>query len=227
MWYKIQSFIGKSIISYTEYVIRTFVKNEVIIDKQQFAWIKNIEDNFEAIKREFLQVSGNENTLLDVTKFSEEQKQVVIANQWSVFLFKIYNTEVTENIEKCPVTYQCIQQIPDCTTAFFSIMKPDTEVAAHRGAYKGYLRYHLGITVPEDVTECGLEFNNQVYHWKEGESVVFDDTFEHSVYNRSAVSRAVLYIDFIRPMPGLLVWFSRLLTKSINKSLYVQNMQIK
>jgi ornithine lipid ester-linked acyl 2-hydroxylase len=227
MWYKIQLFFGKTLIYMTEFIIRLFIKNEVIINKDRFAWVKNIEANFDSIQKEFLEVFGNDTVLLDVTDFSEEQKQVVNANQWSVFLFRIYNTEIKENAKRCPVTYNCIQQIPDCTTAFFSIMKPETEVAAHRGAYKGYLRYHLGIKVPPDNTQCGLVFNNQLYHWKEKESVIFDDTFQHSVFNRSNTSRAVLYIDFIRPMPFFLVWFSRLLTRSINKSLYVQNMRLR
>ena len=227
MWYKIQSFFGKAVIYLTESIIRLFIKDEIIIDKKQFGWIQDIEANFESIQKEFLLVSSNTGNLLDVTTFSEEQKKVVTPNLWSVFLFRIYNTEIQHNIERCPVTYNCIQQIPDCTTAFFSIMQPNTEVATHRGAYKGYLRYHLGVIVPKDNTQCGLVFDGQVYHWKEKESVVFDDTFEHAVYNRSQEARAVLYIDFIRPMPAFLVWFSKLLTKSINKSLYVQNMQLK
>ena len=227
MWYKIQAFIGKSIIFFTECIIKIFIKDEIIIPNSNFSWISNIEQNFNKIQEEFNQVYNNQQKLLDVTHFSEEQKKVVVPNQWSVFLFRIYNTEIKENTIQCPVTYQCLQQIPNCTTAFFSIMKPDTFVAKHRGAYKGYLRYHLGIKVPDDYTKCGLEFNNQVYHWKEKESIVFDDTYEHSVYNKSNTSRAVLYIDFIRPMPEFLLWFSKILTKSINKSLYVQNMQLK
>ena len=76
MWYKIQAFIGKSIIFFTECIIKLFVKDDIIIPNTNFSWIKNIELNFEKIQSEFNQVSTNQQQLLDVTHFSEEQKQV-------------------------------------------------------------------------------------------------------------------------------------------------------
>lgn len=40
------------------------------------------------------------------------------------------------------------------------------------------------------------------YHvWKEGQSIVFDDSLEHEVYNDSDEIRVVLIVDFFRPMP--------------------------
>jgi aspartyl/asparaginyl beta-hydroxylase (cupin superfamily) len=35
--------------------------------------------------------------------------------------------------------------------------------------------------------------------WGEGECLVFDDTVEHEAWNRSAKTRVVLLLDFLRP----------------------------
>ena len=37
--------------------------------------------------------------------------------------------------------------------------------------------------------------------WREGASLVFDDSHEHFAWNRSAEDRVVLFVDFTRPLP--------------------------
>ena len=46
-----------------------------------------------------------------------------------------------------------------------------------------------------------IRLKDQVYTWKEGESVLFDDSWEHEVYNRCESDRVVLIVDIRRPMP--------------------------
>ena len=86
-------------------------------------------------------------------------------------------------------------------TAFFSVLEPGVDIPPHVGYYKGYLRYHLGVEVPE-ATESGrppfLVCGGETYTWKEGEGVVFDDTYVHSVKNPSNRRRVVLYLDVKR-----------------------------
>ena len=46
-----------------------------------------------------------------------------------------------------------------------------------------------------------IRLKDQVYTWKEGESVLFDDSWEHEVYNQSDSDRVVLIVNIRRPMP--------------------------
>jgi beta-hydroxylase len=87
--------------------------------------------------------------------------------------------------------------------AFFSILDPGVEIPPHFGYYKGYLRYHLGIVIPNNDTNknddkayiiCGGE----KYVWKEKEGIVFDDMFLHYVKNPTNKTRVILYIDIKR-----------------------------
>ena len=83
--------------------------------------------------------------------------------------------------------------------AFFSILDPLIEIKPHIGYYKGYLRYHLGITIPEENGKkpyiiCGGER----YEWIEGKGVLFDDMFMHYVNNPTNKQRIILYLDIKR-----------------------------
>ena len=68
-------------------------------------------------------------------------------------------------------------------TAFFSILAPGKHLPPHRGPYKGVMRYHLGLLIPEPAEQCGIRVDTETRHWAEGESMIFDDTFEHEAWN--------------------------------------------
>ena len=53
--------------------------------------------------------------------------------------------------------------------------------------------------VPSPAEACGIKVGGITAHWHEGESMVFDDTFEHSVWNESDGTRVVLFLDILRP----------------------------
>jgi aspartyl/asparaginyl beta-hydroxylase (cupin superfamily) len=103
------------------------------------------------------------------------------------------------NQDKCPRTTALLQQIPNVIGAVFSILDPGKSIPAHCGSYHGYLRYHLGLRVPQN-NPPSMRVKDQYYTWKEGQSIVFDDSWEHEVYNRSDDLRVVLLVDFLRPM---------------------------
>lgn len=42
--------------------------------------------------------------------------------------------------------------------------------------------------------------DDEVLHWEEGESMVFDDTYNHEVRNGTDGERAILFLDVKRPM---------------------------
>jgi aspartyl/asparaginyl beta-hydroxylase (cupin superfamily) len=52
-----------------------------------------------------------------------------------------------------------------------------------------------------DKNPPSIRLKDQVYTWKEGESVLFDDSWDHEVYNQCEADRVVLIVDIRRPMP--------------------------
>jgi aspartyl/asparaginyl beta-hydroxylase (cupin superfamily) len=48
-----------------------------------------------------------------------------------------------------------------------------------------------------------IRMRDEIYTWKEGESILFDDSWDHEVFNDSSELRAVLIVDVLRPMPRI------------------------
>ena len=87
--------------------------------------------------------------------------------------------------------------------AFFSILDPGVEIPEHIGYYKGYLRYHLGVIIPNNNdsninNKAFIICGGEKYIWSEGQGVVFDDMYLHSVKNPTNQTRVVLYLDIKR-----------------------------
>ena len=104
------------------------------------------------------------------------------------------------NRELFPETFAVLNQIPHMVDAWFSIIEPRKSIPAHRGMYRGLLRYHIAFKVPDN-NPPKLRVKNEYYTWKQGESVMFDDRHEHEVYNESDDYRVVLIVDVLRPLP--------------------------
>ena len=119
---------------------------------------------------------------------------------WRVFYLYLIGEKPEANRARCPVTCAALDQVPGVFQALFSILDPGKSIPPHDGPYRGYLRYHLGLIVPEQ-DPPQIRIKDQIYTWREGEDVLFDDTWEHEVMNHSNDRRVVLIVDIRRPMP--------------------------
>lgn len=219
--YKIIRFWGKSTISFIEFFISFFAKKEHFLS-EEFSWSKELVDKYPLIKKEFDSLKNTE-SFKDINLISEEQIPIVDFKKWYFTPLIAYGIPLEDNLKKCPETAKILKNIPHVTTAFFSHLTPGTYIKPHRGAFKGYLRCHLGIDIPEQTDLCAIRINNKLYHWENGKCLFFDDTFIHDAWNYTNKGRTVLYIDFIRPMPQPLMYVSKLLTQLISKSPFIQN----
>ena len=120
---------------------------------------------------------------------------------WRTFLMKIWGHEIHENIAAAPDTYAAISRIPGVHTALFSILHGYAEIEPHRGSAAGVVRFHYPVIVPDQPEECWIEIGGHHFHWQEGVPLVFDDTHEHWVKNKTPQTRVVLIIDFNAVMP--------------------------
>jgi len=119
---------------------------------------------------------------------------------WKIFMLYAMGERPAANRALCPKTCELLERIPDLFQAFFSILDPEKSIPPHTGPYSGYLRYHLGLKVPRK-DPPSMRVKDQWYMWQEGEAVLFDDTYDHEVFNRSTEERVVLVVDVLRPMP--------------------------
>ena len=104
--------------------------------------------------------------------------------------------------EYFPHTLKALSDLPLCgrgnhpDEVFFSILQPGQEIPPHYGLSNHSLTVHLGIDVPAN---CELCVENQSYEWKNGDLVIFDDSFIHSAKNNSDKVRVVLLFSIWHP----------------------------
>ena len=118
---------------------------------------------------------------------------------WRVFMLLWVAGGVGANQARCPQTTALLRQVPGVLQAFFSILDAGKSIPAHDGPYVGYLRYHLALKVP-NANPPSMRVKDKVHTWAEGHSILFDDSWNHEVTNKSNEVRVVLIVDVLRPM---------------------------
>jgi beta-hydroxylase len=106
-------------------------------------------------------------------------------------------------------------------TAMISILAPGKHIPPHRGPYKGVLRFHLGLLIPGPPGACRIRIDTETRPWVEGRSLIFDDSFEHEAWNDTGSLRAVLFVDFVRPLPFPLSLLNRVMLFRISRSPFI------
>jgi hypothetical protein len=103
------------------------------------------------------------------------------------------------------------QRIPNVKGAMFALLPGGSHLNPHRDPFAGSLRYHLGLSTPNS-DDCRIFVDGQVYAWRDGEDVMFDETYVHWVKNETDKTRVILFCDIERPLSN------RLMTR-INRSI--------
>lgn len=229
IFYKIISRTGQLMIAVMEAFLSFFSREKgAVIPTDQMPWTKNVEQNTNEILKELRGVIHDYDSIPNFGDLSAEQNRLVTGEKnWKTFLFYTYGSRVERNLSLCPKTDEVLRSIPGMTTAFFSIMESHTALSPHRGLYKGVLRYHLGLIVPQPGDLCGLRVDGAVYHWEVGKSLIFDDTYIHEAWNNSDEIRVVLFIDFKRNFIFPVNVFNNFMIALIRWSPFVSNVRKK
>jgi len=191
-----------------------------VLDRRHFAWLAPLEEAAPAIRRELDDLLVHRDLLPALHEISPDQCSITSDDRWKAFFLYGFGKRSLPNCARCPITAAALSRIPGITTAFFSILAPGKHVPRHRGVYKGLVRAHLGLKVPEP-DRCRMEIGGETIRWREGEAVVFDDTHEHEVWHEGTEERAVLLIDVLRPLPAPVQLLNRALIAAVAASPYV------
>ena len=81
----------------------------------------------------------------------------------------------------------------------FAELPAGSHLGKHRDPYAGSVRYHLGLLTPND-DRCFIDVDGQQHSWRDGQSVIFDETYVHWAQNATNQTRIILFCDIERPM---------------------------
>ncbi|MGB5897848.1 MAG: aspartyl/asparaginyl beta-hydroxylase domain-containing protein [Geitlerinemataceae cyanobacterium] len=217
--------LGEKIIRQLEKPIghHSLVGNTTFFDPDEFSWVADLEADWKMIRRELEDVLQYQDNLPNFQDLSPDQARLTKDNLWKTYFFYAYGLKAQKNCDRCPQTTRLLEKIPGMKTAFFSILLPGKHIPEHRGPYKGLLRYHLGLIVPEPREKCRIRVHDQVRSWEEGKSLIFDDSFPHEAWNETDSVRVVLFLDLIRPLPFPWSVLNEGMIRLIAKSPFVQD----
>ena len=172
-------------------------------------WAPALQAAFPAIRRDALRVLQEDAGLEDFIQLKQgERPEAYLTGAaakpaWEAFFFYRHGERYDENHQRCPDTSAALESIELCRIEnqapeiCFSVLRGHTHINAHYGVTNTRLVMHLPLVVPPD---CALNVIDAGEHtWKEGELMMFDDTFKHEAWNRSEHTRIILLMDCWNP----------------------------
>ena len=192
-------------------------------DASTFRWVAPIEADWKLVRAELDAVLARHADLPNFQDISTDQHHLTDDDRWKTYFFFGFGFKSEVNCARCPATSALLERVPGMTTAFFSILSPGKHIGEHRGPWRGLLRYHLALKIPEPARRCGISVGGEVAHWEEGRSLIFDDGYEHFAWNDTDGVRVVLFMDVLRPLRPPGDQLNRALIKAITWSPYVRD----
>jgi aspartate beta-hydroxylase len=177
-------------------------------ERSLFPWIERLEAATATIRAEAEQVLAADGTLQPFLKFdSAEQVGKYLGGgdqppAWDAFFFYRDGVRIDASHQRCPATSGVLDSLPlvrireHAPEICYSVLAPGTHILPHTGVSNIRVVVHLPLIVHAD---CAIEVGGETHAWREGEVVVFDDTFEHHAWNRSGERRVILLMDTWNP----------------------------
>jgi aspartyl/asparaginyl beta-hydroxylase (cupin superfamily) len=164
-------------------------------DVEKLPGTKILRENYAAIRKEvvaYYEAHGGE-IGANFTPYAYEEKGWRTVNLYSYFL------RYEENCKKFPVVDSVVRQIPGMCLAQIAVLDPHTRIKAHFGDTNVIVRSHLGLVVPGDLPDIGIQVRRERQCWKEGDVLALQIANRHYAWNFTDRHRIVLVVDTFRP----------------------------
>lgn len=196
-----------------------------VVDSSHLHALKKIAPHWQVIRDEAAALLLHADNIPAFGKISPDHRRIASDGKWKSHFFEGYGFKALANCEACPRTAALLDEVDGLVVAFFSVMDGDTHVPRHRGLTKAWLNCHLPIIVPRAPGRCEMQVAEQTVQWREGEWLVFDETFPHEVWNQTGEPRVVLMLQVRRPMrwPGRII--ARAIYEVIRRTGFVQDIR--
>jgi beta-hydroxylase len=193
-------------------------------DPDSFPALKPLEDSWPTIRDEALKLL-DDGYIRAAAKYNDLGFQSFFRTGWKRFYLKWYDAFLPSARLLCPQTVALLQSIPSIHGAMFAVLPPGGRLVRHRDPFAGSLRYHLGLDTPNS-PDCYLMVDGEPYFWRDGEAVIFDETYIHYAENKTQKSRMILFCDVERPLRSRVTTaLNRFLINHVFKATATQNIE--
>ena len=203
-------------------VLFSRVGHSPYIDAKGFPELKKLQDNWQVIRDEALALDDS-GGIRAASGYTDIGFNSFFRTGWTRFYLKWYGVEQPSAAAHCPKTMALLKQVPGIKAAMFTSLPPGARLVRHRDPYAGSLRYHLGLVTPND-PGCYIDVDGQRYHWRDGEVVMFDETYIHFAENTTDKPRIIFFADIERPVYTSLVrWINHAFAAFVMRASATQN----
>ncbi|MEO8631105.1 MAG: aspartyl/asparaginyl beta-hydroxylase domain-containing protein [Betaproteobacteria bacterium] len=193
------------------------------LNVQDFPELAPLQQNWQIIREEALKLF-DEGYIRSAAKYNDLGFNSFFRTGWKRFYLKWYDTALPSAVALCPRTLALVQNIPTVHAAIFAVLPPGGKLVRHRDPFAGSLRYHLGLRTPNS-PDCYIAVDGENYFWKDGEAVMFDETYIHYAENKSDMTRVIMFCDIERPLKNPIVRaFNRVTINHVIKSTASQSL---
>jgi beta-hydroxylase len=175
------------------------VPNRPILQVGMVPELSVLRDNWQMIREEALHLFA-QGQIKAADKYNDWGFNSFFRTGWKRFYLKWYEEALPSALANCPKTVELLNTIPNVKGAMFANLPPGGKLVQHRDPYAGSLRYHLGLVVPKSPGECRIFIDGQSYSWRDGEDLLFDETYLHYAENTTGDDRIILFCDVERPL---------------------------
>jgi len=195
-----------------------------ILDPRSIPELDVLRANWRTIREEALALM-DQGSIRAATGHNDLGFNSFFKNGWKRFYVKWYGAAMPSALAACPRTVALVDSLPNVNAAMFALLPPGGKLNRHRDPFAGSLRYHLGLVTPNS-DRCRIYVDGQPYAWRDGEDLLFDETFIHSAENATDVTRIILFCDVERPLrTGVMRGFNRLVSRHVMRAASTQNLE--
>ncbi|ACR30929.1 aspartyl/asparaginyl beta-hydroxylase domain-containing protein [Burkholderia glumae] len=190
------------------------IENGAVLDSAVFPDAARFAGAWREIRAEAFEVARELPRIPRFHDIMSEQADISANDNrdWRMFIMQAYGVRFAKNRTRCPRITELVDASPDVLSASLSFLAPGKHIPPHRGPFRGVLRGYLVLSMPkrEDGTPAAvLKVDGRSYRLDDGQFLLWDDTFEHEVWNDSDQVRIVLLLDIRRrDLPLHLQWLS-------------------
>ena len=190
----------------------------------EFPRFRELCDNWQIIKEEFLQINA---PLMNVHRHAKKQEEVIkqvqselengntygwvrgwgkegINDDWIQYAIFSNNSDVNKMLEPfinrlIPRTLEMLKRINGIKICAFVKLKTHSMLPCHThaGIYKeSLLQFHLPIITAPERNYAYLNVMGEFRQHVEGEPIIFDGSLDHFAINESDIDRTIVYMEF-------------------------------
>jgi beta-hydroxylase len=174
------------------------VPAEPFLDPKDFPQLAPLAQHWETIREECLSLAYG-GAIKAADGYNDAGFNSFFRTGWKRFYLSWYGAAHRSALERCPQTVALLKAIPDIKAAMFALLPPGSHLVRHRDPYGGSLRYHLGLSTPNS-DQCFIEVDGEQRSWRDGEALMFDETYIHYARNDTDRHRLILFCDVRRPL---------------------------